>query len=308
MVREFDPWKDPLCTCPNKLSFNPYTGCDYRCLYCYVTSFIPRAFHCRPKKNLLVRVERDVRRIDKRLVISMSNSSDPYPPMEAKLKLTRACLELFVREGCKVQIITKSDIVSRDIDLLSRMRSVVSFTITTLDRNVSRKLEPGAPSPQRRLETMRELAGAGVPLSLRLDPIIPGLNDTEIERIVEAAAATGAKHVTSSTFKPRPDGWRRTKRAFPELAAQLAPLYFKRGERHHNSWYLPRELRFRLMAEVKGACATHGLTFASCREGLRELSTGASCDGSHLTPRGKLISLQSDHAGDSPIAGDSAGS
>jgi DNA repair photolyase len=75
---------------------------------CYITSFIPRAFECRVKKNLIVKVERDLKRIDKRRVISMSNSSDPYPPMEAKLKLIRACLELFAREGCRVQVITKS--------------------------------------------------------------------------------------------------------------------------------------------------------------------------------------------------------
>lgn len=285
VIREFDPWGDPLCTCPKKYGFNPYTGCLHRCIYCYITSYIPRAFDCRVKKNLIVRVERDLKRADKRRVISMSNSSDPYPPMEAKLKLTRACLKLFTREGCQVQVITKSDLVARDVDLLSRMRCVVSFTITTLDRNLSRKLEPRAPAPERRLKAMRKLSSAGVPVSLRLDPVIPGLNDTEIERIVKAAAATGAKHVTSSTFKPRPDSWHRVQRVFPEATAKLAPLYFKHGERHHNSRYLPRELRLELMKQVEKACAAHGLTFASCREGLQELTTGASCDGSHLISR-----------------------
>ncbi len=282
IIREFDPWHDPLCTCPSKLSFNPYTGCAYRCIYCYVTSYVPRAFECRIKKNLLKRVARDLKRVDKRRVISMSNSSDPYPPIEAKLKLTRACLELFSREGCRIQVITKSDLVARDVDILLHLPSVVSLTITTLKRNLSRKLELRAPTPKRRLEAMKKLSDAGVPVSLRLDPIIPGLNDGEIERIVEAAAASGAEHVTSSTFKPRPDGWRRVQRAFPEVATKLAPLYFRLGKRHRNSWYLSRALRFGLMKRVREACDASGLAFASCREGLRELTTGESCDGSHL--------------------------
>ena len=282
VIRDFDPWHDPLCTCPKKYGFNPYTGCSYRCVYCYVTSYVPRAFECRIKKNLLKRVKRNLKRVDKCRVISMSNSSDPYPPMESKFKLTRGCLELFLREGCQVQVITKSDLVIRDIDLLSKMRCVVSFTITTLKRNLSRKLEPRAPPPERRLEAIKKLSSTGVPVSLRLDPIIPGLNDTEIKQIVKAAATTGAKHVTSSTFKPRPDSWHRVRQVFPRATAKLAPLYFERGERHHNSWYLPRKLRLELMGPVKKACDENGLTFASCREGLRELTTGTSCDGSHL--------------------------
>lgn len=285
VIRDFDPWHDPFCTCPKKYGFNPYTGCSYRCVYCYVTSYVPRAFECRIKKNLLKRVERDLKRVDKCRVISMSNSSDPYPSMEAKLKLTRGCLELFLREGCQVQVITKSDLVTRDIDLLSKMLCMASFTITTLKRNLSRKLEPRAPPPERRLGAMRKLSSNGVPVSLRLDPIIPGLNDTEIEQIVKAAATNGAKHVTSSTFKPRPDSWHRVRQVFPEATAKLEPLYFERGERHHNSWYLPRELRLKLMGQVQKACDENGLTSASCREGLRELTTGASCDGSHLIPR-----------------------
>ena len=254
----------------------------------FASSYIPNFYNCRPKKNLVARVERDLKRIDKRCIISISNSSDPYPPMEAELKLTRACLKLFARDGCRVQVITKSDLVSRDVDLLLQLPSVVSFTIITLERNLSRKLEPRAPPPEQRLKAMKELSDAGVPVSLRLDPIIPGLNDAEIERVVETADTNGAGHITSSTFKPRPDSWRRMERAFPELVAGLAPLYFERGERHHNSRYLPRELRLQLMNRVREACTAHGLTFAPCREGLRGLTTGASCDGSHLISRGNL--------------------
>lgn len=234
------------------------------------------------KKNLVARVERDLKRIDKRRVISMSNSSDPYPPIEAKLELTRACLELFVHNGCRIQVITKSDLVTRDIDLLKQLASVVSFTITTIDEKISSKLEPNAPKPKERLAAMRDLTNAGLPVTLRLDPIIPFLNDDEIEEVIRTTAECGALHVTSSTFKPRPDGWRRFLEAFPVVSKKLAPLYFERGKRHHNSWYLPREIRLKLLERVKEACDRYGITFASCREGLRELTTGASCDGGHL--------------------------
>lgn len=243
---------------------------------------MPRAFDCRPKENLIKRLERDLAKIDKRRAISMSNSSDPYPPMEAKLKLTRSCLELFARERCRVLVITKSDLVARDVDLLAQMPAAVSVTITTMDVGLSRKLEPGAPNPRRRMTAMRRLANHQVPVTLRLDPIIPFINDAQFEDVIEAAAACGIKHVTSSTFKLRPDNWRRIRDAFPDVAARMGPLYFKHGERHRNSWYLPIDLRQRLMTQVKAACDRLGLTFAACREGIPELMSGMSCDGSHL--------------------------
>jgi DNA repair photolyase len=285
VIRDFDPWGDKLCTCPKKYSLSPYTGCDHGCLYCYITSYIPRAFECRPKEDLIERVKRDLHRMDGNRAINMSNSSDPYPTIEARMELTRSCLELFAHEGCRVLVMTKSDLVARDADLLVKMPAAVSVTITTLDEKLSRKLEPNAPGPRRRLNAIKKLGACKVPVAIRLDPIIPGLNDADIEQTIKAAAASGAKHVTSSTFKPRPDSWRRIQKVFPEVDANLEPLYFEYGERHHNSRYLPRELRLKLMNKVKKACDENGLTFASCREGLQRIATAPSCDGSHLISR-----------------------
>jgi len=280
VLRRFDPWGDPLCTCPPKYGLNPYTGCSHRCVYCYITSYIPRAFECRPKADLLRRLERDLARADNRMFISMSNSSDPYPLQEGKLMLTRGCLEAIARRGMAVQIITKSDLVVRDTDVLAGTPSVVSFTVTTLDRGLAARLEPGAPPPSRRLEAMRRLSEAGIPVTLRLDPVFPGLNDGEIEEIVEAAVQSGALHVTSSTFKPRPDSWSRFSLAFPEEARRMADDYFRRGWKHHNARYLPRRIRRELMARVERACRRAGVTFATCREGFR--FRAPTCDGSHL--------------------------
>lgn len=289
VIRDFDPWGDPLCTCPKKYGFNPYTGCPYRCRYCYITSYIPRAFECRPKINLIARVERDLRRVDKRRVISMSNSSDPYPPQEKKMKLTRSCLKIFSRYGCRLLVVTKSDLVTRDADLLKRMHSAVSITVTTLDLELSRKLEPNAPSPQRRLKAMEKLAGKNIPVALRLDPIFPFLNEV-VEDVVQTAAERGTEHVTSSTFKPRPDSWRRMSETFPEIMKKLKPLYFRWGKKHHNCWYLPTSIRRRLMNRVRVASEKFGLTFAPCREGFNELITAPSCDGSHLIRNHRVIS------------------
>lgn len=227
-------------------------------------------------------MRRDLEMIGEGALISMSNSSDPYPPIEKKLELTRESLKIFIQKKVRLQIVTKSDIVIRDIDLLKQLPVVVSFTVTSLRREVTRKLEPLAPSPDKRIAAMKTLNEVGIPTTLRLDPIIPGVNDDEIREVIEAAAEAGAKHVTSSTFKPRPDSWRRFLLAFRDIAEKLSPLYFQAGKRHHNSWYLPKTLRLRLMEEVARSCRRNGVTFACCREGFMGLNTGESCDGSHL--------------------------
>ena len=281
LIREFDPWRDPLCTCLDKYGFNPYTGCPHRCQYCYITAYIPNGFNCRPKKDLIKRLKSELKRIDRTKVISMSNSSDPYPPIERELNLTRASLELFKKNDCKILILTKSDIVLRDTDLLKNMKAVVTFTITTLDEKIAEKLEPNAPKPNVRLKAATKLTSEEVPVGIRLDPIIPGVNDN-FETSIAKIAETGALHLVSSTYKPRSDNWKRFKNAFPEVAIKLSHYYFEQGERHHNSWYLPRNIRLNLVKKIKESCTQYGLSFATCREGFENLHTAKSCDGSHL--------------------------
>ncbi|NPV61213.1 MAG: radical SAM protein [Methanotrichaceae archaeon] len=280
ILRNFDPWKSPLCTCPPKLSLNPYTGCAHGCLYCYASSYIPRFQECRPKEGLLKRLARELARAEPDKIVSLSNSSDPYPPMEEGLKLTRGCLRLLKDYGRSAQVVTKSDIVKRDIDILKEMPSAVSITITTLSDDLSRKLEINAPLPKRRLNAIRALRGEGIPVSVRLDPIIPGINDSEIEELVSAVAQAGALHVTSSTYKARPDSWKRMCRAFPEEMVALGQL-FEQGSRTGGSRYLPVQMRKKLMAAVCKASTCESLTFSCCREDLAFGGT-ASCDGTHL--------------------------
>lgn len=280
ILKPFDPWKSPLCSCPPKLSLNPYTGCPHGCLYCYASSYIPRFHECRPKENLLKRIGREAKAVPAGTLVAMSNSSDPYPFLEKDLLLSRGCLQVFKERSLRVQVVTKSDMVVRDIDLLARMDAAAAITITTMNESVSRRLEPGAPPPVRRLDAVRRLSENGVPASVRIDPIIPGINDLEIEDLVLAASSAGARHITTSTYKARPASLKAICRAFPEAKESLEAL-FRRGDRRSGCLYLPWETRRRLILEVGRIALQEGLTFAACREGIPPVA-GVQCDGSHI--------------------------
>jgi DNA repair photolyase len=232
----------------------------------------------------LAKIRKDIRKIDRNVVISMSNSSDPYPSIERDLGLTRKVLRTFRDYGLRVLIITKSDLVVRDVDILSSMRSSVSFTITTMDEDIASKLEPFAPSPWKRVNAIEKLASRGIRVSVRLDPIIPYLNDSEksIEDVISAVADAGALHIVTSTFKPKFDSWKRFKKAFPKIADKLYNYYFKLGGKVGSSRYLPLSVRRELMEKVRRIAMKYRLSFATCREGFPKLQTAPSCDGSHL--------------------------
>ncbi|UCC59168.1 MAG: radical SAM protein [Candidatus Bathyarchaeum sp.] len=276
LITPFDPWSSELCTCPDKLTFNPYTGCDHGCLYCYASSYIPRFYDCRPKKDLISRLKREAARLNGELV-SISNSSDPYPRLEQKTGLTRRCLEILADSSCRLQIVTKSDLVVRDIDILREIPCVVSVTILTDDDGLSRKLEPGAPVSSRRLRAIELLVREEVPTTVRIDPVIPFLNE-DLAGLVEAVACLGVLHITSSSYKVKPDNWRRFSQRFSEVAEKLRPFYFGKGERIGRSMYLPRDLRFSLMKKVKELAEENNMKFGCCREGFSLNST--VCDGS----------------------------
>lgn len=263
VIREFDPWKSELCTCPKKYSFNPYTGCAHRCLYCYAT-YIPRFYHLREKKNLFRNLERDLKVLPEKALISMSNSSDPYPPVEREREITRNCLKILKDYDVRLLIVTKSDIVVRDVDILSEMRCAVSITITGLDF-----LEPNAPPTERRVKAMKELKECGIPTILRFDPIIPRLNRLSI---IEDCIPD---HVVTSTLKLKPDSLARVSGVVPEIKS-----IYKHGEKIGGYIYLPKEKRFKMLKRIEEYCKNLGISCAFCREGFE--FDADSCDGSHL--------------------------
>jgi DNA repair photolyase len=273
LITEFDPWKNELCTCPVKYSLNPYTGCSHGCLYCYISSYIRDPFRSRPKKDLSKRIELELKRLGHEITfISLSNSSDPYPPQEREMRITRDVLEVLGRHGIRFQIVTKSDIVARDTDIIGK--NSVSMTITKMKN--SRAIEPGAPDTEKRLKALRELSQSGIRCSLRLDPVMPGMNDSEenIYGIIHEASDS-IEHVTSSTLKPRADALVRLERSFPRIEWKK-----EYSERVGGSRYLPERTRLDLMTRVRDICTEHGLTFSCCREGF-DMNAG-NCDGSHL--------------------------
>jgi DNA repair photolyase len=282
LISRFDPWQSGLCTCPPKLTFNPYTGCDHQCVYCYASSYIPSFSDCRPKKDLLAALKREAAKLNGEN-ISIANSSDPYPRAEASTGLTRRCLEILAESNCKIQIITKSNLVVRDDDLLSKIPSTVAFTVTTDDDDIAKLIEPHAPLPSQRLRAAQDLIKKGIPVSVRIDPIIPLVND-QPQKLIADLASIGVKHLTCSTYKAKPDNWMRLAQAMPKVAEKLKPLYFQQGEKIGGNTLLSKELRFRLLKGVRDLAVANNMKFGVCREGLAELNT-APCDGSWLMPK-----------------------
>ncbi|MCS7280036.1 MAG: radical SAM protein [Desulfobacterota bacterium] len=281
VIRKFDPWMSPLCTCPDKYSFCPYTGCGHGCIYCYV-DYVPRFEEPRRKKDLMRMVEIDMKSINPFSIISVSNSSDPYQPMEEKFRDFRNFLEFAAHFPVKILITTKSDLVLRDLDILKRIGCAVMITITTLDEKLGKKLEPSAPDPSSRLDALETLTKNGIRCGVRIDPIIPYLNENEIETIVKEVKRRGASHITSSTYKARKRSFAKLTEAFPKLRDRFVRDYLENGKRMRNSLYLDEKRRRSIMERVKIACDTYGISFSTCREGFFDLKSSASCDGSHL--------------------------
>lgn len=187
-------------------SLNPYRGCEHGCIYCYARptheyfglsaglDFETQIF-VKEDAPTLLRAELESSRWTPQTLV-MSGVTDPYQPAERRLRITRRCLEVLLEFRNPVAIITKSHLVTRDIDLLSELAGYraasVSLSITTLDHELQRKMEPRAASPQRRLDAVARLAAAKIPVSVNVAPVIPGLTDHEIPRILEAAADAGA--------------------------------------------------------------------------------------------------------------------
>jgi DNA repair photolyase len=187
-------------------SINPYRGCEHGCIYCFARP--THAYHgmssgldfetqlfVKPDAPELLRKELAAPSYKPR-TIAMGTNTDPYQPIERKWKLTRRILEVLRDANHPVGIVTKSVLVLRDLDILSEMAAKglakVALSVTTLDPKLARAMEPRASTPPKRLEAIRELSRAGVPTAIMTAPIVPAINDSEIERLLDAGAANGA--------------------------------------------------------------------------------------------------------------------
>ncbi len=185
---------------------NPYRGCEHGCVYCYArpthaylgyspgTDFETKLLYKPDAAELLERELRKPGYVARPL--ALGSNTDPYQPIERTMQLTRAVLGVLERTGHPCSIVTKSAGVLRDVDILRRMagRNLVRvwLSVTTLDPALARRMEPRASAPARRLQAVAELTAAGVPTGVLAAPMIPGLNDAELEKILEASARAGA--------------------------------------------------------------------------------------------------------------------
>ena len=217
---------------PFSRSINPYQGCEHGCIYCFARpthayldlspglDFESRLF-AKPDAAALLRSElaRPGYRCEP---IALGTNTDPYQPIEREWKITRSILAVLASHEHPFTIVTKSALVLRDIDLIAPMAAKrmarVYLSITTLDRELSRRMEPRAAAPARRLEALHTLAAAGIPVGVMVAPIIPRLNDGDLEAILDAAAASGARGA----------GW-----VLLRLPLEVAPLFRAWLETHY---------------------------------------------------------------------------
>ena len=264
-------------------SINPYRGCEHGCIYCFARpthayldlspglDFESRLF-AKPDAPALLRAELGKRGYVCR-PIAFGTNTDPYQPIEAEWRITRGCIEVLAEHDHPLTITTKSNRVTRDLDLLAPMAAkglaAVMLSITSLDPRIAMTVEPRAPHPEKRLAAMRQLADAGVPVFVSLAPVIPQVTDHEIEHILERAAEAGARtafflpvrlpHEVSPLFR----AWLDTH--FPDRAGKvMATIQSIRGGRDNDpDWHT----RFRgqgpwaelLRTRFRMAAKRHGL-------------------------------------------------
>ena len=191
---------------PFDYSFNPYRGCEHGCVYCYArptheylgfslgTDFETKIM---VKENgpMLLKKEFEKKSYEPKLII-ISGDTDPYQPIERKLKITREALKVCLEYRNPVGVITKNSLIIRDIDILSEMAKLdlvsATISITTLNKELASIMEPRTATPERKLQAIEKLSEAGIPVNVNLAPIIPGLNDEEIPEILKQASQRGA--------------------------------------------------------------------------------------------------------------------
>jgi DNA repair photolyase len=278
---------------PFDWTINPYRGCEFGCKYCYArytheymeidgSEFERKIF---VKKDASVLLARDIAEKysyeskasdgTEAEHIAIGTATDPYQPAEKEYGVTRACLEeLAKREGLSISVVTKSNQIVRDIDVYQRIatKSALSLnvTITTLRTRLARLLEPRAPRPDLRLAALRQLRQAGLCVGVSASPLLPGINDSELEAVAEASRDAGAQWFFSGVLFLMPSSAKQflpfIREKFPKLAKQYEQWYAKNG-------YAPEEYRKKISERVRLIKAKCG--FASRPwEGMRAVSAG----------------------------------
>jgi DNA repair photolyase len=212
--------------------------------------------------------------------IAIGTATDPYQPAEKRFGITRAVMEEFARhEGLSLGLVTKSDLIVRDLDLLqqisARNRLSIHMTITTTDTNLARILEPRAPRPDLRFNAVKKLVAADIFTSVNCAPILPGITDSpkDLESVVRAAAAAGARSVAAIPLFLKPCSAKIFMPFLQEHFPHLVPLY---KARYGDRAFLPSDYGKRISALVSKLCRKHGIGLRNHDSGVRSLGNGLS--------------------------------
>lgn len=254
---------------PFSQSINPYRGCEHACIYCYARpshayidlspglDFESRIFF---KPNAAELLEKALRKTGYQCTpIAMGTNTDPYQPLERDKQITRQLLETMQRYDQPVTIVTKSQLILRDLPILAEMAkdrlAQVAISVTTLDNDLKRKLEPRTAGPAARLRTIEQLSNTGIPTAVLAAPMIPALNDSELEAILKAAQDAGAQHATYILLRlpyevaPLFRQWLAAH--YPERAAHVMSLVQQsRGGRDYQSDFAQRQTGTGVFAQL----------------------------------------------------------
>jgi len=253
-------------------TINPYRGCEFACRYCYARYTHEYMELRRPedferkifiKQNAAWLLEQELKQVQPDEEIAIGTATDPYQPIERRMGITRSLLEVFARrEGYRLGIVTKSTLIARDIDLLAEIgkknRLRVHLTITTTDSKLARILEPRAPRPDLRFETVRKLRDAGITTGVLCSPLLPGITDNELalDAVAKKAAAAGANFLAAQPLFlkscSRPTYLSFVREHFPHLAADYAKRFAKLD-------FAAAPYRRQLALMVKRVCDKHRL-------------------------------------------------
>ncbi|MBZ5570502.1 MAG: radical SAM protein [Acidobacteriia bacterium] len=234
---------------PFTWTINPYRGCEFACKYCYARythEFMEMRDGIEFEQKIYVKqhaadlLRQELRHVKPGEEIAIGTATDPYQPAEKRFEVTRAILEEFARhKGFEIGIVTKSNLILRDVDLLQQVsrqnKLFVNLTVTTLKTDLARILEPRAPRPDLRLEAVRELNRAGVPAGVICAPVLPGITDAprDLEAIVRAVAEVGGKYIFANSLFLKPCSaavfMPFLEKEFPELVASYRQCFQDRA-------------------------------------------------------------------------------
>jgi DNA repair photolyase len=275
-----------FCTCLPKYNLNTYLGrCGHQCVYCYAVKFPSFTGPAKPRIKLLDQIENMAIGTKLKLPVMISNCTDPYQPLESKSEITRKCAQTLAKHEFPLLIVTKSDLVLRDIDVFKRTPTVVAISITTPRPDIADLIEPYAPAPEKRILALEKLIENNVCAVARIDPILPGINDDleDFKSLVSSLANIGVRQVSISTMKLVRGAFSTIRKVHPTVWKEVVSEY-SNGQWLAGYKYLHVNKRMQILEKLRPIVLDYGLRFAACREGFSQLNT-AICDGTDCCRR-----------------------